>query len=176
MPIMRWRLWGDEQRYAFEGAYRHAVELTVFPRKTADAGHVVLLAAFDGRLVFTRHRLRGLEWPGGKVEPGEPPLLAAYRELMEETGAEAESIWLVAQYRVRDVSGEELVKNVYAAEVRRLTGRHSGEDTDGAALVPVDVEPAAANGFSPLVCDPVFRCVRAAVLGVGRPRPLRPRK
>lgn len=50
-----------------------------------DAGHVVLVRQY-------RHGCRGesLELPAGALEPGELPLAAAQRELLEETGYAAE--------------------------------------------------------------------------------------
>lgn len=40
----------------------------------------------DGRLVLTHNRRRGIEVPGGHIEPGETPWAAAKREVKEETG------------------------------------------------------------------------------------------
>ncbi|GAB2677027.1 NUDIX domain-containing protein [Paenibacillus thermoaerophilus] len=164
---MRFVLFGPERRYSFVGAYGHSVELTMFPEDPEPAGHVVLLVRCGGGLLFARHSRRGLEWPGGKVEPGETPLEAALRELREETGGSAESVWFVGQYVVHGTESGRFVKNVYAAVVRERPGEPTGDDTDGAEIVPIDVQPSPERGFSPLVCDPVFAAVRSAVLGVG---------
>lgn len=49
----------------------------------------VLLQDDAGRLLLVRHRLRGWELPGGKLEPGESWADAARREVLEETGLRA---------------------------------------------------------------------------------------
>src|SRR5436305_10948833 len=38
------------------------------------------------RCLFVRHQTKGLELPGGAVEPGETPSQASLRELSEEAG------------------------------------------------------------------------------------------
>lgn len=55
---------------------------------------LALVALRHGRrvlLVFDRHR-RSWELPGGMIEPGESPRLAALRELAEETGQQADEL------------------------------------------------------------------------------------
>lgn len=55
-------------------------------------GTVVIVALLDnGKLLFVRqfryaHHKTFLELPAGRIDPGEKPLLAAKRELLEETG------------------------------------------------------------------------------------------
>ena len=49
--------------------------------------YAVIIAKYQGKWVFCRHRERDtLEAPGGHREPGETILEAARRELAEETG------------------------------------------------------------------------------------------
>lgn len=40
----------------------------------------------DGKLIMAHNRRRGLEFPGGHIDPGETPCQAAVRECREETG------------------------------------------------------------------------------------------
>lgn len=63
----------------------------------------------DGRVLLVRQRESG-RWstPGGAIEPGESPALAAAREALEETGLE------VAITGLREVLGGPRYKTVYA--------------------------------------------------------------
>ena len=65
----------------------------------------VLPVTPDGKLVLIRGYRPGYhDWswgvPGGMIEPGEWPEVAAQRELLEETGYRAESLRLVGRYGV----------------------------------------------------------------------------
>jgi 8-oxo-dGTP diphosphatase len=164
---MNWKLSGEEKRYRFKGAYDHTIELTLYPNPSEIklAGHVVILALYQNQLLFTKHKDRGIEWPGGKVEPMETPLQAAIRELSEETGGQASSIWFLGQYKATRESGnhDHFIKNIYVADVDFLAPSHTGEDTYGPILVPYDVNPTAEEGFSPLVMDQVFFHVRNSI-------------
>ncbi|WP_202080048.1 NUDIX domain-containing protein [Caldalkalibacillus salinus] len=160
---MSWKLSGEEQRFAFRGAYDNYVELVIYPRQIASAGHVVVLPIYDEKFVFTRHKSRGIEWPGGKIETGEQPLEAALRELEEETGAKAQSVWLIGQYSVRG-QHDAFIKNVYVAQVSTM-GDATGDDTNGAILLPMDTLPDETKGYSPIVSDGVFKRIRDAIFG-----------
>jgi 8-oxo-dGTP pyrophosphatase MutT (NUDIX family) len=51
---------------------------------TPTAFMVPLMA--DGSVVMAQNRRRGLEFPGGHIDPGESSCAAAHRETVEETG------------------------------------------------------------------------------------------
>ncbi|MDQ0337774.1 8-oxo-dGTP diphosphatase [Caldalkalibacillus uzonensis] len=158
-------LWGKEVRVRFQGAYRHEVELAMFPKQYQQAGHVVALALYQNQLVFTRHKTRGMEWPGGKVEQGETPLEAVIRELKEETGGVASSVWLVGQYTVMPDGSAPFVKNIYVAAISHFEPDDiTGEDTYGPVLCTKNIHPTERQGFSPLVCDGVFHYVQRTIL------------
>ena len=66
-----------------------------------DAGIVVIVPQYHGKLVFVRHRDRqSFEFPAGHREEGESLLDAAKRELHEESGAVDFSVWPVSFYGV----------------------------------------------------------------------------
>ena len=98
----------DELDWALEGS-EHGEDLILFrarydQRRHPESGQVmkrivlesvdwvnVVAVTEDGRLVMIRQFRFGvgyttLEIPGGMVDPGESPLVAAQRELLEETG------------------------------------------------------------------------------------------
>lgn len=86
-------------------------------RKLVVAGLVVRA----GRVLITQRRADQalpLQWefPGGKVEPGEPPAVALARELAEEIGVTVEvgRIWDVLHHVYADF---ELVMLVYACRI-----------------------------------------------------------
>lgn len=54
------------------------------PDLTRTAFMVPLLA--DGSVIMANNRRRGIEFPGGHIDPGETSCAAAHRECVEETG------------------------------------------------------------------------------------------
>src|SRR5205814_1175369 len=65
-------------------------------------GAVMMLAFLDDETVILErqyrypHRRHFIELPAGKLEPDEPPLATAKRELVEECGYEADEWWQIA--------------------------------------------------------------------------------
>lgn len=111
--------------------------------------HVWVVARFEGKWLLTRHHQRGLEFPGGKVEPGEHEDDAAVREVFEETGGVVKHLEYIGQYRVLG-RGDTVVKNIYFAEIERLEAHPAVEETAGAVLLealPDDVVHNAAYSF-----------------------------
>ena len=66
---------------------------------------IVYAKATDGRIIVERQYKHGigrvtLVLPAGMIEPGEPPLKAAQRELLEETGYSAETWTFLGKFAV----------------------------------------------------------------------------
>lgn len=132
-----------EAMYTFIDYYQNEVKLSFedhpFSKKPK---HVWVICNFRGNWLLTKHKDRGLEFPGGKVEKGESARGAAIREVMEETGGIIEEINYIGQYFVVGKGGK-IVKNVYFAEIASLTEQKTYFETEGPVIVksiPEDVK------------------------------------
>ncbi|MFJ7974120.1 RNA deprotection pyrophosphohydrolase [Peribacillus sp. JNUCC 23] len=99
-----------------------------------DAWHVLVLTHWNKQWVVTRHKVRGLEFPGGKREKGETIEEAAVREVYEETGGKVASLLFLGQYRVHAVSGP-FIKSIYFAELTELVEKDDYLETEGPVLL-----------------------------------------
>lgn len=102
--------------------------------------HVFVICRYRDKWLFTKHKKRGLEFPGGKVEAGESPEDAAMREVFEETGAKVDTLKFIGQYEVSGAD-EHFVKNIYFAEVKEIEKRENYLETDGPVLKETDLTP-----------------------------------
>jgi 8-oxo-dGTP diphosphatase len=131
-----------------------------------DAGHVLVWAFADDEkktIVLTRHRRRGWEVPGGKVDAGESPENAAHRELFEETGVKIESLRWIGQYVIHPVDkGEPAVKNIYMGRVREWGDIPKGFETLERGIFLIDLMPFQA-GMSPFIQDNIFPLCRIMI-------------
>ena len=76
----------DVMRVKFRDKDNRQVNLTFKKNnEIADGNHVLAIPTFKNQLLFTKHNLRGIEFPGGKRERGESSAEAVTRELYEET-------------------------------------------------------------------------------------------
>ncbi|MDX8044798.1 nucleoside triphosphatase YtkD [Gracilibacillus sp. S3-1-1] len=96
--------------------------------------HVWVICRYRNKWLLTKHKNRGLEFPGGKVETNETPKQAAIREVQEETGGEVEGIQYIGQYFVTG-KREKLAKNIYFAKVSAIQKQDSYFETDGPVLI-----------------------------------------
>lgn len=94
--------------------------------------HVLVIGKWGGRWLLTKHRVRGLEFPGGKAEPGESLDQAALRETHEETGASVAKLEWLAEYTV--YAKQPFTKTVFVAEIDGIAPARQLE-TEGPVLV-----------------------------------------
>ncbi|MFY0545305.1 NUDIX domain-containing protein [Brevibacillus sp. H7] len=141
--------------YSFFDDFGLPVTLTFDPKvfRQRTARHVLVFPFLEGKLLFTRHRQRGIELPGGKVEPGETSLAAAVRETFEETGYSLSAIEQIGQYVINDV----IVKDIYVARVDRQVAEPAGADVEEALLFDVIPQYVKDNPhFSRYLYDDVY--------------------
>ena len=81
---------------------------------TMESKHVLVLVKHQNKWLCTIHKRRGIEFPGGKVEPGETLEEAAVREVFEETGVRVKNLQWFAQYVVH--SEIDFNKTVFTAQ------------------------------------------------------------
>ncbi|CQR48199.1 Putative 8-oxo-dGTP diphosphatase YtkD [Paraliobacillus sp. PM-2] len=118
--------------------------------------HVWVICRWKDKWLLTKHKNRGLEFPGGKVEIGETPEEAAIREVKEETGGVIKTLTYVGQYYVKGKT-EHVAKNIYFAEVSMLTTQPTYYETEGPVLLKELPEKIATNRtFSFIMKDQVL--------------------
>ena len=97
------------------------------------ATHVLVLANKENKWLLTKHPLRGLEFPGGKVEANETLEQAAKRETYEETGAWLNDLEWFAEYMVHDV--KPFCKVVFRSTVVSIDTNVEQFETEGPVWV-----------------------------------------
>jgi 8-oxo-dGTP diphosphatase len=85
------------------------------------ARHVLVICQYEGEWLLTKHKMRGFEFPGGKMEAGESLEDTAYREVYEETGLTIENPVLCG---IKEWQNDESSRNV---ELLYKTNRFSVE-------------------------------------------------
>lgn len=114
---------GNRVRLAFK---KNA--FTVPPR------HVLVICRYNHYWLLTKHKQRGLEFPGGKAEPGETIEEAAIREVFEETGAILKVLRYIGEYEVSD-GKEAFVKAVFYGEAEAVKKKAGYLETEGPVLL-----------------------------------------
>lgn len=143
--------------HIFRDYYNNEVKLSFvdhpFSKKPR---HVWIISMYHNQWLLTRHKDRGLEFPGGNVEKGENARQAAIREVKEETGGTVNTLIYVGQYFVAGKS-DNIIKNVYFAEIEELVEQDTYYETDGPVLLNEMPENIANNDlFSFIMKDNVL--------------------
>jgi ADP-ribose pyrophosphatase len=115
-------------------------------------GAAVIIPLFDPDTLLLEHQFRYplgrhfLEFPAGKIEPGEPVLETAQRELLEETGyVAAHWEFLTTLHPCVGYSDERI--ELYLARELRFEG-HPGEDDEFIEVVRMSVDEALEKVFA----------------------------
>ncbi|GGJ99659.1 putative 8-oxo-dGTP diphosphatase YtkD [Lentibacillus kapialis] len=127
--------------YRFTDYYRNEVTLSFDNHPfSRNPKHVWIICCYRNKWLLTKHKERGIEFPGGKVEKNETAQEAAVREVMEETGGTVKSIRYIAQYIVAGKGGK-ITKNVYFATIDKLMPQDTYYETEG----PVQISSIPMN-------------------------------
>ena len=102
------------------------------------AKHVLVICLWDGKWLMTKHKTRGIEFPGGKVEDKETLMEACRREVMEETGGIVGKLTWIAEYEVHEKDSK-FVKAVYFAHISSLQHRDNYLETEGPRIYNGDI-------------------------------------
>ena len=123
-----------------------------------DGNHVLAIPLYKNQLLFTQHKMRGIEFTGGKVEEGEQSIQAIKRELFEETGGIPETIDYIAQYQVHTFDNSIFKKDVYIVKVKSFEEKSDYLETRGPLLfdninsIPLDKQSYLIQDNAILKC------------------------
>ncbi|ARK20794.1 NUDIX domain-containing protein [Sporosarcina sp. P26b] len=130
----------------FEDLQGANVELTFGPNShQIESRHVLVLIKHNERWLLTKHRIRGIEFPGGKAEWGETIEQAAIRETMEETGVTIENVHSFAEYVV--FTDPPFCKAVFTGDITHIEKNFTLMETEGAVWM-TDAELDACTELS----------------------------
>jgi 8-oxo-dGTP diphosphatase len=141
---------------SFKDYAGYTINLTFNTSNLQSPTDVLVFPFFNGDLVLTDHRKRGLELPGGKIEQNETPLAAAVREVFEECGATLTSITLIGQYEVLDYNVTSIIKSIYVAKVSEICETEYITDTSGPVIFQASPIDVSKDKFSPFMKDNVY--------------------
>ncbi len=132
--------------FTYKDAFQNEVTI-YFEMQNYQADDVLIIPRLSEGWLFTEHKKRGLEFPGGKGEKGETNNEAARRELMEETGAVAGELYFVADYLVLS-SERTFTKRVYTTNVEKKEPQADYLETNGPVILD--------GNLSHFILEPAF--------------------
>lgn len=123
--------------------------------------HVLVICQYKGAWFLTNHKVRGLEFPGGKVEEDESLKEAACREVYEETGAIMDEMAQIAEYKVIK-ENESFVKAVFWGKIKEISKSANYHETNGPVEVQGDIlQLRFGNEYSFIMKDEVIsECIQ----------------
>lgn len=140
-------------------AFRTDPEDTVFD--DADVGFALVALWHEGRVLMTHQRARDCwELPGGKLEPGESPRVAAVRELLEETGqpVAADALHFVGFARIRRWDLPPLYGALFTAQAQQALPFVPNDEVltvhwrDGEEVLPGEVPVQSVDEYLISLC------------------------
>lgn len=121
--------------YTFSDVHDYKVKFsTDFHPFSSSPQHVLVIVYSPSGWVLTKHKKRGLEFPGGKLEKGETIEKAAVREVWEETGVVIKKLHYIGQYTVDDQHNP-FVKDIYFAKAESLEDKKDYLETNGPTIL-----------------------------------------
>lgn len=119
----------------FRDYYNNEVKLSFSDHPfSKNPKHVWVICRFKNDWLLTKHKDRGFEFPGGKVENGETASQAAIREVLEETGGMVDKLTYIGQYIVAG-KADTIIKNVYFASISNVSPKETYFETAGPVLL-----------------------------------------
>lgn len=125
----------NKEQFRFTDFYRNEVIFSFEDHPfSKNPKHVLTICHYKDKWLLTKHKSRGLEFPGGNVENDETAKEAAVREVLEETGGIVKDLHYIGQYNVNGKK-ERIIKNVYFATIDSLKEQETYFETEGPVLV-----------------------------------------
>lgn len=134
------------------------------PQDKPNGEHVLAIAFFNDGYLLTRHKTRGIEFPGGKIEQGENSEAAVVREIYEETGGIVSDMIYIAQYTVFHPNGTRwFAKDVFAVQIDALESKDDYLETAGPVTCKYLDEISEHDKSFLLEDEAILKCVERVI-------------